>query len=84
MKQRICDTPWNWAVIIYSVLSLAVFCFPGGVLDFLEERNGGGWLSAPIQLMRVLDRASAAIGLSEVGSELRSVFAAQIEQEDRL
>jgi hypothetical protein len=61
------------------VLGLAVVCFPGGVLDFLEERNGGGWLTAPVQLMRVLDRASAAIGLSEVGAELRSAFAAQVQ-----
>ncbi|HTZ66884.1 MAG TPA: hypothetical protein VMB83_05340, partial [Roseiarcus sp.] len=64
MKQRTCDTPRDWAVVVYSVLGLAVFCFPGGVLDFLEERNGGGWLAAPVQVMRAFDRASGAIGLS--------------------
>jgi hypothetical protein len=79
MKQRACNRPWDWAVVIYSVLGLAVLCFPGGVLDFLEERNGGGWLTAPVQLMSAVDRASAAIKLSEVGAELRGTFAAQVE-----
>jgi hypothetical protein len=81
MKQQAFDSPRDWAVVIYSVLGLAVVCFPGGVLDFLEERNNRGWLSAPVQLMGALDRASAAVGLSEIGAELRSAFAAEIEQD---
>jgi hypothetical protein len=82
MNQRTVDSPWDWGVVIYSVLALAVFSFPGGVLKFMEERSGDSLLSAPTQLMRAIDHASAAIGLSEVGAELRGAFAAQIEQED--
>jgi hypothetical protein len=81
MKQRTFDSPSDWAVVIYGVLGLAVFCFPGGVLDFLEERNGGGWLTNAVQLMRAVDSASAAIGLSEVGAKLRGTFAAQVKQD---
>jgi hypothetical protein len=81
MNQRTVDSPWDWGVVIYSVLALAVFSFPGGVLDFMEEHSG--LLSAPTRLMRAIDHASAAIGLSTVGAELRRAFAAQIEQEDR-
>ncbi len=81
MKQR-ADTPRDWAIVVYSVLGLAVVFFPGGALDFLEERNGGGWLTVPIQAMKAVASVSAAIGFSEVGEDLRRAFAAVIEPDE--
>jgi hypothetical protein len=83
MKQRTLDTPKDWAIVIYTVLGLAVICFPGGVLDFLEEHQSDYFLSAPIELMKAIDRVSAAIGLSKVGAELRGAFAALVEPDER-
>ena len=40
-------SPWSWARVVYAVLALTVFCFPGGMVDWLDERNASGWLAAP-------------------------------------
>jgi len=75
-------SPWSWARAIYAVLALTAFCFPGGMLDWLDERNAGGWLAAPLALARGLDAASAALGAKEVGEGLRKWFAQAVGGSD--
>jgi hypothetical protein len=75
-------SPWSWARAIYAVLALSAFCFPGGMLDWLDERNAGGWLAAPLALARGLDAASAALGAKEVGEGLRKWFAQTVGGSD--
>ena len=70
--------PWRWAAILYSVLFLAAFAFPGGLVDWLDDRNSSGWLSAPLAIAKRVDAASAAVGVKQVGVELRRRFAAAI------
>jgi hypothetical protein len=75
-------TPWIWARMIYLILALAAFCFPGGVVDWLDERNASGWLAAPLALARGVDAASAALGAKAAGEALRKRFAAVIGDAD--
>jgi hypothetical protein len=75
-------SPWNWARVIFAVLALTVFCFPGGMVDWLEERNASGWLGAPLALARGVDAVSAALGVKRAGEGLRQWFAAAIGQSD--
>ncbi|HYA74592.1 MAG TPA: hypothetical protein VEF36_15680 [Roseiarcus sp.] len=75
-------SPWSWARAIYAVLALTAFCFPGGMLDWLDERNAGAWLAAPLALARGLDAASAALGAKEVGEGLRKWFAQAVGGSD--
>ena len=35
---------WRRILIIYAILGLAWFAFPGGLVDWLDERNATGWL----------------------------------------
>ncbi|MGO9769663.1 MAG: hypothetical protein ACLPSW_08950 [Roseiarcus sp.] len=67
--------PWSWARVVYAVFALTVFCFPGGMVDWLDERNASGWLAAPLALARGVDAASAAVGAKGVGQGLRKWFA---------
>jgi hypothetical protein len=70
--------PWRWAAILYSVLFLAAFAFPGGLVDWLDDRNLSGSLSAPLAIARGIDAVSSALGVKMVGAELRRRFAAAI------
>jgi len=61
---------------IYAILILAVFVFPGGFVSWLEERNDGGWLAAPLAVARGIDAISGAVGAKSAGQLLRARFAA--------
>lgn len=77
-KPHTSTNPWAWLRVLYAVLALTVFAFPGGMVDWLDERNVSGWLSAPLALARGVDAASAAVGVKQVGERLRAWFAAAI------
>jgi len=72
----------RYTLTVYAVLALASFAFPGGLVDWLDERNASGWLNAPLALMRGVDRISTATGVEPIGRALRKRFAALIGQED--
>jgi hypothetical protein len=67
---------------VYAILALAVFAFPGGWVDWLEERNGGGWLEAPLALARGIEAVSGAVGVKRAGEALRRRFAAIVGEGD--
>src|ERR1700722_15093969 len=71
-------SPLRRILIIYAILGLVWFAFPGGLVDWLEERNATGWLTAPLALARGIDAASTATGVKAVGQALRKRFAAII------
>jgi hypothetical protein len=75
-------SPWTWLRVLYAVLALAAFAFPGGMVDWLDERNTDGWLAAPLAIARGVDAASAAIGVKQVGQGLRKWFAAAVGDAD--
>jgi hypothetical protein len=75
-------SPWAWLRVLYAVLALAAFAFPGGMVDWLDERNADGWLAAPLAIARGVDAASAAIGVKQVGQGLRNWFAAAVGNSD--
>ena len=75
-------SPWTWLRVLFAVLGLAVFAFPGGMVDWLDERNASGWLSAPLALARGVEAASAAVGVKQAGQWLRAEFAAVIGDAD--
>ena len=68
------SSPRRRILIIYAILGLAWFAFPGGLVDWLDERNATGWLTAPLALARGIDAASAATGVKAVGQGLRKRF----------
>jgi len=57
--------------IIYVVLALVVFAYPGGLVAWLDDRNASGWLSLPLAAARAVETASGAIGVKQVGEALR-------------
>ncbi len=63
-------------LVVYVILALAVFAFPGGLVEWLDNHNDSGWLSAPLSAMRVVDAASASVGVKAVGQSLRKRFGA--------
>jgi hypothetical protein len=67
---------------IYAILALAVFAFPGGMVDWLDEHNQSGALTAPLALARGIDAASSAVGVKAVGAALRKRFAAIVGEGD--
>ena len=67
--------PWRGIWTIYAILLFAVFAFPGGMVDWLDEHNRSGWLTAPLALARGIDAASSAVGVKAVGVALRKRFA---------
>ena len=75
-------SPWAWLRVLYAVLALTVFAFPGGMVDWLDERNASGWLSGPLALAHGIDAASAAVGVKGVGEWLRGRFATFIGDAD--
>jgi hypothetical protein len=74
--------PLRRILIIYAILGLVWFAFPGGLVDWLDERNATGWLTAPLALARGIDAASAATGVKAVGQGLRKRFAAIIGDDE--
>ena len=74
-KPHSAANPWVRAAIIYIVLALAVFAFPGGFVSWLDDRNASGWLTAPLAVARGIDRVSAAVGVKGIGQALRKHFA---------
>ncbi len=75
-------SPFAWLRVIYAMLALTAFAFPGGMVDWLDERNVSGWLSAPLAVARGVDAASAAVGVKQGGQWLRARFAAAIGDGD--
>jgi hypothetical protein len=67
-------SPWRRILIVYAILAAALFAFPGGIVDWLDERNATGWLDAPLAIARGVDAASAAVGVKGVGQSLRKRF----------
>ena len=63
---------------VYAILAITVFAFPGGLTDWLDDHNHTGWLDAPLAAMRVVDAASAAVGVKAVGERLRTQFRSAI------
>jgi hypothetical protein len=70
--------PWTRVFTVYAILVLAIFAYPAGLVDWLDERNASGWLDAPLALARAADSASTAIGVKGVGEGLRKRFAAWV------
>jgi len=81
-KPASATSPWDWVRVVYAVLALTVFCFPGGLVDWLDERNESGWLVAPLAIARGVDAASAALGVKQAGQALRKAFADAIGEGD--
>jgi hypothetical protein len=81
-KPASATSPWSWTRVIYAVLALTAFCFPGGLVDWLDERNSAGWLAAPLAIARGVDAVSAAAGVKGVGQNLRKWFAAAVGESD--
>ena len=73
---------WRNIWTIYAILALAVFAFPGGMVDWLDEHNRSGWLDAPLALARGIDAASSVVGVKGVGVALRKRFAAMVGEGD--
>ena len=76
------NSPKRWMVVIYSVLALAAFAFPAGLRDWLEERDAGGWLAAPLAVARRIEAASEAVGVKQCGEALRRRFEKLIGDQD--
>ena len=73
--------PWPRVALIVAVLGATVFAFPRGFVTWLEERNGSGWLAAPLGVARGVEAVSAALGVEGVGERLRKRFAAGIGED---
>ena len=71
-------SPWRRISVIYAILALAVFAFPGGIVDWLDEHNSTGWLDAPLAIARGVDAVSAAAGVKAVGQGLRKQFSSVV------
>ena len=69
---------WTRMLTVYAILALAAFAFPGGLVEWLDNRNDSGWLSAPLALVKGVDAVSAAVGVKGVGVALRKRFAGWI------
>jgi hypothetical protein len=69
-------------VWIYAALALIVFAFPGGLVSWLDDRNGSGWLDAPLAVMRGVDAVSEATGVKPIGQRLRKTFAAAVGEDE--
>ena len=74
-KPRSAESPWQRLGVIVFALALGVFAFPGGMVDWLDNHNASGWLSAPLAITRGVDNVSAALGVKQVGQALRRQFA---------
>jgi len=66
--------PWVRACVLFAILIAGAFAFPGGMTDWLDERNASGWLSAPLAVARAVDDVSSALRVKQVGQGLRKAF----------
>ncbi len=66
-------------LVVYAILFLAWFAFPGGVIAWMDDHNRSGWLDAPRAFAGALDSASSAIGVKQVGEKLRATLAVWLE-----
>ena len=74
--------PWKRIAIIVFVLALGAFAFPGGLAAWLEDRNAGGTLAAPLAVAAAVDRASTATGVKALGRNLKKRFATYVGGDD--
>jgi hypothetical protein len=75
-------SPRRWIAVIYAVLALTAFAFPGGLTSWLEDRNVNNRLWLPLIVARQVEAASNAIGVGRVGVELRRRFSELIGGDD--
>jgi hypothetical protein len=68
------NTIRRWMLAIYAILALAAFAFPGGLREWLEERNSSGRLWLPLAAARQIEAASQAVGVKQIGENLRQRF----------
>jgi len=80
--QAASNTIRRWMVAIYAILALAAFAFPGGLREWLEERNEGGRLWLPLAIARDIEAASQAVGVKQAGEGLRQRFQQMISDKD--
>ena len=66
--------PWVRLGVMLGILLAASFAFPGGMTDWLDERNESGWLSAPLAVARGVEIVSSALRVKQVGQGLRRAF----------
>jgi hypothetical protein len=64
---------------VYAILALAWFAFPGGVVAWMDDHNRSGWLAAPRAFAGAVDAASSAVGVKQLGEELRATIAGWLE-----
>ncbi len=81
-KPKSIASPWRRTAVIYAILALGAFAFPGGIVGWLDERNGTGRLAAPLALARGVETISGAIGLKFIGAALRERFQAFVGDTD--
>ncbi len=67
---------------VYAILAISVFAFPGGLEGWLDDRNGSGWLNAPLGVMRGVDAVSTALGVKAIGQRLRGGFRNMVGGDD--
>ena len=80
--RAVSSSPLPWLVTIYAILALTAFAFPGGLRDWLEERNANGRLWLPLAMARQIEAASNAIGVAPIGADLRRRFGKLIGDQD--
>ena len=59
-------SPLRRILIIYAILGLVWFAFPGGLVDWLDERNASGWLDAPLVIDGPINGESFAAYVEQV------------------
>lgn len=80
-KPATAASAWGRIAVIYVGLALGALAFPGGLVDWLDERNGDGWFAGPLIIAHALDEVSAALGVKGVGQALRRNFAAWVGED---
>lgn len=75
-------SPRRWIAVIYAILALTAFAFPGGLTSWLEDRNVNNRLWLPLIVARQVEAASNAVGVGRIGAELRRRFADLIGGDD--
>jgi hypothetical protein len=77
-KPKTVANPWTRGLVIAAILIAGAFAFPGGMADWLDERNAGGWLNGPLAVARTVESVSGALGVRQAGQGLRHAFAAWV------
>lgn len=74
--------PLRRIAVVFAILSLAAFAYPGGLVAWLDERDAGGRLAVPLAMARGIDAASAAVGVKGLGVAIRKYVAPYLSGED--